>query len=149
LDYEIDTGIFRWKITSGRAITGHVAGRLKFGYRHIKIGNREYRAHRLAWFIVHGRWPKNQLDHRNGNKDDNRLVNLREATNSQNQSYRTQSARQSKTGFRGVHWHRGRGKFYAQIMLNKESHWLGYFPTAEAAHAAYLSAKSRLLVEAA
>lgn len=81
-----DYGYFFRKITtSPRAKAGEIAGSFdKYGYITIGIDGKYYKAHRLAWFYVHGLWPKEQIDHINLIKDDNRINNLRCATNSQN-----------------------------------------------------------------
>ena len=55
------------------------------GYRYVEINGISYYSHRLIWFMHYGTWPKGQIDHINGIKDDNRIENLREATASENQ----------------------------------------------------------------
>jgi hypothetical protein len=74
LRYDAATGIFRWKSrVRGRAV-GSIAGCINptDGYRRILFRGRQYAAHRLAWLYVYGRWPRSDLDHVNGTKDDNR-----------------------------------------------------------------------------
>ena len=55
------------------------------GYRMVRALTRNYGAHRMAFFLVEGRWPTPQIDHINRVRDDNRWENLREATHSENQ----------------------------------------------------------------
>jgi hypothetical protein len=58
---------------------GEIAGHVKAdGYRYIEIDGVEYKACDLAWLYVHGAWPIGEIQHINGNRDDNRLVNLRD-----------------------------------------------------------------------
>lgn len=69
-----------------RAKAGSVAGHSdrSRGYVDIRIDAKKYKAHRLAWLYVHGRWPEKLIDHINGVKTDNRLINLREASAAEN-----------------------------------------------------------------
>src|SRR5260370_40019772 len=86
LDYDPDSGVFRWKCSCdhgrrGRRSAGDVAGGWAGGrnsaYWMIGIDYRRYLAHRLAWFYVHGEWPPHQIDHIDLDKTNNTLVNLR------------------------------------------------------------------------
>jgi HNH endonuclease len=80
LDYDPATGEFRWKVRRGGMELGSIAGALDSeGNLVIRIKRRGYMAHRLAWLLVHGRWPARKIRHLNGIKDDNRFANLREA----------------------------------------------------------------------
>ena len=65
LEYDINTGIFTWKLSQGRAKTGTVAGALNSeGYLQICIYGYRYLAHRLAWLYTHKSWPVSDLDHK-------------------------------------------------------------------------------------
>jgi hypothetical protein len=147
-----ETGIFTSHIVTdkrgrkwgGREI-GCVNSRDRDKYRYISIGNRanqkKYPAHRLAWLYVYGEWPTDQIDHINGNKLDNRIVNLREADHKLNSEniYKPQS--NNKSGYRGVIFFKRDNNYQAQITTNKKRIHLGYFKTAQEAHEAYLNAK--------
>jgi hypothetical protein len=102
LDYDPDTGEFRWRTSRGTKMhrAGDAAGFLQNGYRVVWIGKRPYGLHRLAWLWMTAAWPR-QIDHVNLNRADNRWCNLREATTSQNLA----NARMPSTntsGFKGV-----------------------------------------------
>lgn len=137
-DYDPDTGVLTWRRHARRETVGKVAGWLEANGR-IKVSFRgkNYQAHRIIWLWVHGRWPVNEMDHINRNPADNRIINLREATHSQNGANKVFK---SATGFKGVTVEKRTGKFRASIWKNNNSIGLGTFSTAEAAAAAYLKA---------
>jgi hypothetical protein len=135
--YETDTGILRWKISGiGGSKLGGVAGCVwGDGYRYIRYKKSLLLAHRVAFAVHYGRWP-NQVDHINLNRSDNRLCNIREATNAQNN--RNKSVQSNNTsGFKGVTFNRATNKFQAKITLDGKTRSLGYFSTAEDASAKY------------
>lgn len=145
LSYDPDTGIFTWKGSSRGHAKGAIAGCCScYGYILIHVHSRMYRAHRLAWFITHGSWPENQIDHINGVKHDNRLLNLRDVTPTKNSENLHLARPGSRSGLLGAHWDRNNKKFVARIVVKKKPMYLGRYATAEEAHQAYLSAK-RLL----
>lgn len=140
LDYNPETGVFTWKkVTSNRVNVGDVAGQKIKGHLLIQINGWRYMAHRLAWFYVHKAWPKDEIDHENLIRDDNRLSNLREATHQQN-VYNVKKRRHNTTGFKGVTFHKAAGRFMAQIRADRKYIYLGLFDTPEEAHAAYAAA---------
>lgn len=138
LSYDEETGEFVWRVRrGGRAYAGTVAGTvMKIGYRHIRIGGKFHYAHRLAWFYVHGRWPTHQIDHVDRDRQNNRISNLREATNAEN-GRNSIAAPRNTSGFKGVSWHRNCEKWKAQIKYNGRQMHIGLFDSAEAAHDAY------------
>lgn len=145
LNYESETGQFRWKIKPNRStVRGSIAGgRHSLGYGSISIDDRDYLAHRLAWLYVHGRWPKHQIDHINGDRSDNRLENLREADNSENNRNRGVQ-KNNKSGFKGVGFHKQTQKWRAKIKLHGKNYHLGLFDEVEDAARAYSAAAERL-----
>lgn len=161
--YDPETGHFHWlprlphlfadgNQTAERncaAWNGKFAGRGAFktmsshGYLVGTIFNRPYFAHRVAWALSYGAWPKDQIDHLNRIKSDNRLVNLRAATNAQNQHNTAISVRNT-SGFKGVSQIRGSRKFRATVEAHGVAYHLGRFDCAEDASAAYVAAARRL-----
>jgi hypothetical protein len=163
LRYNRRTGLFHWRRDHGYRIkAGALAGchmTHKDGYKRIaiKIDNRSYSAHRLVWLYVYGRFPAATIDHKNWNGQDNRLVNLREATKTQNIIYKKAARNRSKasngySGLQGVYRasyrYKGklviRSKWIAHISRNGKRIHLGSFDTAKAAHAAYCKAGRKM-----
>jgi hypothetical protein len=146
LAYDIKTGAFTWLVSSATKKVGSVAGGVKkTGYRFIQIDGRQYREHRLAWLYVNEAWPKNHIDHIDGNRANNKISNLRDvddSTNSQNQ--RASQCSNKSTGILGVCFHKTKKKFHAQIKRHGKRIHLGYFDNAQDAHNAYLAAKRQL-----
>ena len=145
LEYDPETGLFRWRsYRCGRALAGAVCGTDNGrGYLTIHIDLVHYKAHRLAWLYVHGRWPTHLIDHINGVKGDNRIANLREADDAVNSQNQRRAQSHNKCGFLGVH-KRESGRFRASIRVNWKLINIGTFDTPEAAHAAYVEAKRKL-----
>ena len=123
--FEFSDGNLIWKKKiAPRAKVGCVAGHLrKDGYVQIKVLHKLYPAHRLIWFLVHGEWPKNEVDHIDGNKSNNRIENLRDVTKSQNQQNRLKT-KQNSSGYKGVFFHAKSNKWIAKITLNKKQNHL-------------------------
>ena len=138
LSYEPDTGVFTWiKRISIRIMVGWRAGVPgKHGHRYIRIDNKRYPEHRLAWFYVYGAWPTKDIDHIDGDPAANRIKNLREATAAENGQNRGKQCNNT-SGFKGVVWHRGGHKWMAQIWARREKHYLGLFDDPREAHAVY------------
>lgn len=111
------------------------------GYYYTRVCRKQIAAHRIAWFLVHGRWPTGQIDHINGNQLDNRLANLREVDAAQNQ-WNSKLRKDNKSGYKGVYQRRN-GSFISYISVRGKRLNLGTFPTAEIAHAAYRMASEQ------
>lgn len=138
LAYDEATGIFTWASDRARFKAGQQAGSVskKHGYIDIGIKMVSYRAHRLAWLYITGEWPREMIDHINGVRTDNRFCNLRLATCSENQHNRGAKS-STVSGLKGVCWHGGAKKWMASITLHGRNYHIGYFHSAQAAHAAY------------
>ena len=138
LHYNPDTGIFIWiKPNSFRMKIGDEAGWLtKKEYMRVTIKYKCYLLHRLAWLYMFGNFPKNLLDHINGVRNENRICNLREASESQN-IFNSKPRKDNATGFKGVYFDKNKSKYHARCQINKKGHSLGYFETAELANEAY------------
>lgn len=143
LDYEPETGLFKWKRRRGRIAPGEIAGtKDSHGYCQIAIDYRTYRAHRLAWLYMHGRLPTGDIDHINGNPLDNRISNLRDVSRSVNLRNRHRAGSHSKVGVVGVS--QSRNSFCARIKSPDGEHiFLGVFETKDAASAAYMKARQQ------
>jgi hypothetical protein len=90
-----------------------------------------------------GSWPKEDIDHIDGNKLNNSWSNLRSALHQQNQC-NIKRRSDNTSGFKGVSFHAGAGKWMAMVMKDSKSHYLGLYETPEAAHAAYCKAAADL-----
>jgi hypothetical protein len=143
LDYDAETGEFCWKHTKGRMRAGQRAGATDaYGYRVIRVDGVLYKAHRLAWMYAHGRWPDGLLDHANRKPGDNRLLNLREATQSENMH---NADRKTKSGVPGVRWRQERGRWVAQIRVGYRNHVIGSFLSKDEAVAARRRAEQAMV----
>lgn len=96
------------------------------GYFHGSILGYRCRAHRVAWALAHGDWPLGQIDHINGVKTDNRLVNLRDVTHAEN-GRNAKRTRSNTSGVTGVRWYAERNKWVSKIMVNGVQYTLGYY----------------------
>ena len=142
--YDALSGVVVWRINPSYNVrAGSVAGTKNGkGYRQICVGGKIYLAHRLIWLFVHGAWPNADIDHINGTRDDNRLVNLRDVSRSVNLQNQTIPGN-TKTGVIGVTC--AAGGYVARIKPSKDAKfkYLGYFKTKEDARNAYLEAKRK------
>lgn len=137
IKYDPETGIFIWIISSRPGWAGKRAGFIsREGYRVIRVFDRNYRAHRLAWLCVMGVWPEIEVDHRNRIKDDDRFDNLRLATHVQNMA-NLPVYRNNKTGCPGVAFHKRGKPFQATARVNGKRIYIGRFDTVEEAAVAY------------
>ena len=136
LDYDPNTGIFTNKIKRGKVLPGSMAGsKHNAGYLTIRIHGKAYLSHRLAWLYMYGVWPEKTIDHINGDKADNRIVNLREATNEENN--RNKNAYTNNTsGFKGVYFYKHLGSWIGHVcVLDKRYSTASYKTAIEAAKA--------------
>lgn len=143
LRYEPETGLFYWVKARPGVTNGKQAGCLQKtnGYVVIRIDRVLYLAHRLAYFYMHGVWPTNDIDHKFGNRSDNRIDYIRDVTKAVNGQNQRKPRKDNKLGLLGVS--KFRDKFHAQISINGKVTHIGYYNTPEEAHDAYIEAKRK------
>lgn len=116
-----------------RKSTGEPCGRSinrRDGYATVRVGKRTLPVHQIIFAIVHGKTPRGGVKHRNGNRTDNRIENLRGVSIMEN---RRNSNKSNTSGFVGVKWHSRDRKWQAEINLNNRKIHLGYFDDFEEA----------------
>jgi hypothetical protein len=143
LTYNPDTGDFRWIKRRPGVRFGVAAGNALPTGRRIRIDRREYKAHRLAWLYINGTWPRGEIDHRNGDPTDNRWLNLRDATHSQNLGNCKRRV-DNTAGAKGVA--RSAAK-QERWRAHFRGEYLGSFGTREEASAAYAKAAAEYFGE--
>lgn len=136
-EYNPKTGEFLWKvrpsIRSAYRVGDRVGSVYPSGYRYLCWKGRDYRAARVAWFFATGEDPQGFIDHINGDKDDNRIANLRIADDRQNQANAFWSTNTS--GVKGVRF--DKGKWQAMITREGKNIYLGRFDSIVDAAMAY------------
>lgn len=158
-DYDGETGDLRWRVrpfyhfatqracsTFNARYAGTVAGSKSRACINVKVRDRLHKVHRIAWALVHGAWPTADIDHANRNPHDNRIANLRCASNQQNQ-YNRGPNRNNTSGHKGVSYFARNGKWGAQIYRDRKPVFLGLYDTPEGAAAAYDRAAFKLAGE--
>lgn len=143
--YDPENGSLLFKTHLARKRKRQIAGYPhKKGYLTVSIEGKKFLLHRLVWMFHYGAFPKQQIDHINGIKTDNRIENLREANDSENQQNQKKPPASNTSGFLGVTKYKKRDNWVAGIKINGKRINLGYFDTPEEAHEAYLAKKREL-----
>lgn len=128
--YDPETGVITARVARPPIKVGQELGWIAGGGKSIDImiGGKAYKAHRLAWCYFYGEWPSKRfhIDHINRNPTDNRICNLRLATNAQN-ARNTSLSRRNSSGVKGVMWYKRHQKWTAQIRVDRKLKHLGYF----------------------
>jgi len=126
LDYDQDTGIFRWRVNRGGK-AGDIAGSIRTNrYRRIMVDGKLYQSSRLVWLFMEGYFPEHECDHENRIKDDDRWDNIRHVSSQCNNRNRGRS-KNNTSGVTGISWHKTCEKWHAQIEINYKHKHLGYF----------------------
>lgn len=148
LKYDHHTGRFTWNVNKPGvyARKGNRAGNIRGdGYRQIRVDGHLYLEHRLAWFYMNGVWPDEQVDHRTGDRSDNRWEQLRGASKSQNQANQN-GHRHRERPYIGVDMHTRASGVVWRSSIRKDglSYHLGYFQEPEDAYMARVVAELAL-----
>lgn len=139
--YDPGTGIFTWlkvPVKKPKKLGTRAGTVCKRGNRDINIGNNSYKEHRVAWYLMTGRWPSFEIDHKDLDKANNKWENLRQATRSQNVA-NTPIRITNTSGYKGVCWDRQSSKWKAQTRGKS----IGLFNSPAEAHAAYVKAAKK------
>jgi len=141
ISYNKVDGTLIWKNSAHKRVTGKICGNIYLGYIRVSILNKLIRAHRIVWLFENGTFPTKHLDHINGNTTDNRISNLREVSQRQNNANRIRH----RNGYLvGTAFAKRENKWRADISINQTQHSLGYFNTMEEAHEAYKKALAEI-----
>lgn len=164
LSYDGDTGALTWRSRTpdlfqdapGRAAVdqcrtwnSRFAGRpalngvSRYGYKVGAVLNGKFLAHRVAWALHHGEWPRGEIDHRNGDRADNRIANLRDVSSTIN-GRNCGRGRRNTSGRAGVYFDKSRGRWMAYISHRGKMQNLGRFRCFTAAELARLAAQSAI-----
>lgn len=137
------TGVLSWNGNADPRCRNKTISRISFnGYVVLSFKNRQMYAHRVMWLLVYGHWPTGDLDHINGNKQDNRIENLRVASRLVNNQNLHKAKSPSKCGLLGVE--KNHNGWRARIRVGGKRIGLGTFKTPEEAHETYIKAKREL-----
>lgn len=139
IKYDAKNGCFYRKQTNNQHKVGEIAGnKRKNGYVILKVCGVNILAHRLVWLFEYGEWPKECLDHIDGDKSNNKIKNLREATYAQNKC-NSKVRKDNELGLKGVNFDKKLKRYRARIFYNGKNLSLGSYNTKEEAHAVYVA----------
>lgn len=145
LHYDPETGVFTRLESKAWNASGSGEVQPCRGYIHLYVDGKRYPAHRLAWLYVYGCWPRDLIDHRNGDRSDNRICNLREADHKLNrENQHCARSDNLSSGVIGVHWSAYHKKWKAHIRVDGRLQHLKYCSSVEEASSVYLAAKRKL-----
>ena len=144
---DFETGILFWLERPGnKAFNARFAGKEAFtafsksGYKNGIVLYKHFKRSRMIFALYHGKWPKDQIDHINHNRSDDRISNLREVTAIENmKNYSMPST--NRSGVCGVSWHKKSTKWQANISVDGKLKNLGHYHNKEAAISARLKAE--------
>jgi len=127
--YDPDAGTFTCLVSRSKWRVGNIAGTCGTrGYIQIRIDNKRYYAHRLAFLYMEGYFPEHQVDHINRIKSDNSWKNLRHVNNQCN-TRNCSISKRNKSGIIGVCWNKRANKWQSDIKTNSDVKYLGLFKT--------------------
>jgi hypothetical protein len=140
-DYVDGNLVYRYSPRKNKK-TGDIAGSIDSkGYLIVSVKGSRYKAHRLIWLWHYGEFPKHDIDHINGIRNDNHIENLRDVSRSVNMQNQKKGNVDNKSGLLGVHWNKDRDKWNSIIYINGKRKYLGLFNCKNKAYEAYIKAK--------
>lgn len=148
LDYNADSGIFTWRHRPERnkswnsRYAGKRAGNFSDQYVQIDIDGITHKAHQIAWLLATGNWPTAAIDHRDTNKSNNKIQNLRLATSSQNSSNAVIYSNNT-SGVKGLTWRKNRNCWCARITVRYKVIVIGHFHSKSEAISALENARHK------
>jgi hypothetical protein len=135
-EYNPETGTLTRKIRSGKGLAGSVVGHPNDkGHLRVSIDYKYYYVHRICWLIHYGEDAPSLIDHKNGDGEDNKISNLRLATNKENSANMKLTSRNT-SGVKGVSWHKHKGVWRATLKVDGKHVHVGYFEDIGAAEEA-------------
>ena len=135
--YDVESGMLFWRIGNGRNVKPWQEAKALNGngYCTAKVNGKSYLTHRLAWLYVYGEFPKEDIDHKNRIRNDNRLCNLRAVSRTDNcQNISLPS--HNKSGHIGISWFKSHKSWTVYVKVNKKNKWLGNYKNLDDAIAA-------------
>lgn len=132
--FEYRDGDLYWKASKAGTVDGG-------GYYQTGIRGKYFKNHRLIFLMHHGYLPE-LIDHIDGNRQNNKIENLRAATRSQN-SFNSMKSKLNTSGVKGVSFRKDSGKYRARLYANKKTYELGLFQTLEEAEQAVAKARKK------
>lgn len=140
--FDYSNGELYWKIRpSPKRNVGDCAGTISGSYKKIQVFGKTYQAHRLIFLMIHGYLPK-IIDHIDNNKWNNKIENLREATNSQNMC-NVKIPSSNTSGVKGVCWNKNKNAWQVQLRLHGKLNYLGLYKDKELAELVIFEARNK------
>ena len=147
IDYNPETGVLTAKVNfSGRQAGSVIGSQTWQGYYAFSLFGKKCFAHRLAWLLHYGEWPSQPIDHINGIKTDNSIINLRLCSLSQNQ-FNKPTQKNNTTGVKGVYWNKRDKRYVASVQFNGKKYSAGHHKDIESAKEAVMKLREKLAGE--
>ena len=142
--YDPETGVLVCRVARSNSIAGSEVGSIASnGYMYVTVDYARMLVHRVIWAIHYGEYPEADVDHEDRNKRNNRIINLRDASRSQNNA-NSPAPSNNTSGIRGISWNARLGKWHAYISWHGERRHLGFFDNLNDASRARVDAEMEL-----
>ena len=137
-DFKSNGSHIQWNERYAKQVAGSIVGK----YANVSINKIRHQVHRIVFLMQHGYLPE-IVDHIDGNRQNNKIENLRSATHTQNLQ-NSKLPKHNLSGYKNVGWHKQRKKWRAQIEINGKVKHLGLFTDEHEAHLVYQNALNNL-----